>query len=84
MLRVLSAALCGAPALTALNLSDNALGEKGVRACEAVLTGKVGRVRGACLHGMCVGVVHILVLWGTRACTLSWQCGRARCGMLGV
>lgn len=42
VLRVLSAALCGAPALTALNLSDNALGEKGVRACEAVLTGKVG------------------------------------------
>ncbi|KAG2441186.1 hypothetical protein HYH02_010030 [Chlamydomonas schloesseri] len=39
VLRVLSGALAGAPQLTALNLSDNALGEKGVRACEAVLKG---------------------------------------------
>eukprot|EP00198_Chlamydomonas_reinhardtii_P008040 XP_001697377.1 RAN GTPase activating protein, RANGAP1 [Chlamydomonas reinhardtii] len=41
VLRVLSGALAGAPQLTALNLSDNALGEKGVRACEAVLKGKL-------------------------------------------
>ncbi|GIL87980.1 hypothetical protein Vretimale_6356 [Volvox reticuliferus] len=40
VLRVLSLALSGAPRLTALNLSDNALGEKGIRACEAVLAGK--------------------------------------------
>ncbi|EFJ41793.1 hypothetical protein VOLCADRAFT_107530 [Volvox carteri f. nagariensis] len=40
VLRVLSSALSSAPRLTALNLSDNALGEKGVRACEAVLAGK--------------------------------------------
>ncbi|KXZ42358.1 hypothetical protein GPECTOR_157g96 [Gonium pectorale] len=39
-LRTLSAALAGAPRLAVLNLSDNALGEKGVRACEAVLTGQ--------------------------------------------
>ncbi|KAG2492745.1 hypothetical protein HYH03_008911 [Edaphochlamys debaryana] len=39
-LRVLSSALAGAPGLTVLNLSDNALGEKGVRACEAVLAGQ--------------------------------------------
>ena len=44
MLRVLSSALSGAPGLTALNLSDNALGEKGVRACEAVLAGQVRAV----------------------------------------
>lgn len=37
-LRAMAAALARAPALTALNLSDNALGEKGVRAAAAVLT----------------------------------------------
>jgi hypothetical protein len=41
VLRVLSSALAGAPRLKALDLSDNALGEKGVRACADVLAGKV-------------------------------------------
>jgi Ran GTPase-activating protein (RanGAP) involved in mRNA processing and transport len=40
-LRIISAALAGAK-LKRLNLSDNALGEKGVRACASVLTAQVG------------------------------------------
>jgi Ran GTPase-activating protein (RanGAP) involved in mRNA processing and transport len=40
-LRIISAALAGAK-LKRLNLSDNALGEKGVRACATVLTAQVG------------------------------------------
>eukprot|EP00983_Pelagomonas_calceolata_P127956 1161466-Pelagomonas_calceolata.AAC.10 len=37
-LRIISAALAQATHLKELNLSDNALGEKGVRACSEALT----------------------------------------------
>lgn len=40
-LRILAAALAAQPKLRALNLSDNALGEKGVRAFAAGLSGQV-------------------------------------------
>jgi Ran GTPase-activating protein (RanGAP) involved in mRNA processing and transport len=53
VLRTLAAALADAPHLTELNLSDNALGEKGVRACDAVLKGQVGlREQAATWGGM--------------------------------
>ncbi|MEW5304729.1 MAG: hypothetical protein WDW36_007321 [Sanguina aurantia] len=38
VLRILSKALAACPLLKSLNLSDNALGEKGIRACAEVLT----------------------------------------------
>ena len=47
-LRVLSEAL-GRAQLRTLNLSDNALGEKGVRACAAAISGQV--LRGAHRQG---------------------------------
>jgi Ran GTPase-activating protein (RanGAP) involved in mRNA processing and transport len=37
VLRIISRALASCPALQSLNLSDNALGEKGVRACAELL-----------------------------------------------
>ena len=42
VLRIISKGLAKAK-LRGLNLSDNALGEKGVRACAEVLTAQVGR-----------------------------------------
>lgn len=41
-LRIVCEALADAPALQKLDLSDNALGEKGIRACAAAITNKVG------------------------------------------
>lgn len=41
VLRILSKALAACPLLKSLNLSDNALGEKGIRACAEVLTSLV-------------------------------------------
>lgn len=41
VLRMLSKALAACPLLKSLNLSDNALGEKGIRACGEVLTSLV-------------------------------------------
>ena len=40
-LRIMAGALAGHPKLRALDLSDNALGEKGIRAFAAGLTNKV-------------------------------------------
>jgi Ran GTPase-activating protein 1 len=42
VLRIICAAL-KASAVKHLNISDNALGEKGVRACQDALTGRVRR-----------------------------------------
>lgn len=42
VLRTVSGALATAPLIKRLNLSDNALGEKGIRACEEVLRALVG------------------------------------------
>lgn len=51
-LRILSAAL-GKARLRHLNLSDNALGEKGIRACAAAFSEQVGaRCSGVCWLGM--------------------------------
>ena len=57
--------------LTALNLSDNALGEKGVRACEAVLKGKVGWVQEGAKH------VWSLVGWARERAQHVWTLRRS-------
>ena len=65
-LRIMAGALAGHSRLRALDLSDNALGEKGIRAFAAGLTNKVNPLRLCWWRTVTDGSLYYIVLSASR------------------